>query len=86
MAMDRHELERLDQLSAKVFYLEQQLQFLYRHLGLEYKAPDCLDEVGRALSQGNTIEAIKLYREMTGASLADAKVAVEELARKLGYA
>ncbi len=86
MAMERHELERLNQLSAKVYHLEQQLQFLYRHLGIEYKAPDNLDEVGDALSRGNTIEAIKLYRELTGTSLAEAKAAVEDLARKLGYA
>ena len=86
MAMDRHELERMNQLSTKVFHLEQQLQFLYRHLGIEYKDPGNLDDVGAAISRGNTIEAIKLYREKTGASLADARVAVENLARRLGIA
>ena len=86
MAMDRHELERMNQLSAKVFHLEQQLQFLYRHLGIQYQDPSSLDAVGAALSQGNTIEAIKLYREKTGAGLAEAKAAVEDLARKLGIA
>ena len=86
MAMDRHELERMNQLSTKVFHLEQQLQFLYRHLGIEYQDPDNLDDVGAAISRGNMIEAIKLYRDKTGASLGDAKVAVEDLARKLGIA
>lgn len=86
MAMDRHELERLNQLSAKVFHLEQQLQFVYRHLGIQYQDPESLDNVGEAISRGNMIEAIKLYRERTGASLADSKAAVDDLARKLGFA
>ncbi len=76
----------MNQLSTKVFHLEQQLQFLYRHLGIQYSDPDNLDDVGAAISGGNMIEAIKLYREKTGASLADAKAAVDELARKLGFA
>jgi ribosomal protein L7/L12 len=86
MAMDRHELERMNQLAAKVFHLEQQLQFLYRHLGVEYKDPSNLDDVGAAISGGNMIEAIKLYRERTGVGLAEAKAAVDDLARKLGIA
>lgn len=86
MAMTQHEIERLNQLSTKVFHLEQQLQFLYRHLGIEYRDPEGLDDVGAAISRGSMIEAIKLYREKTGASLADAKAAVDDLARKLGYA
>jgi ribosomal protein L7/L12 len=86
MAMDRHELERMNQLAARVFHLEQHLQFLYRHLGIEYKDPASLDDVGEALSRGNTLEAIKLYREKTGVGLAEAKAAVEDLARKLGIA
>lgn len=84
--MDRHELERMNQLAARVLHLEQQLQFLYRHLGIQYSDPASLDDVGAALSQGNKIEAIKLYREKTGVGLAEAKAAVDDLERKLGLA
>lgn len=84
--MDTHELARMNQLSARVFHLEQQLQVLYRHLGIQYSDPASLDDVGAALSQGNKLEAIKLYREKTGTGLAEAKAAVENLARKLGLA
>ena len=87
MAMTPHELERMNQLASRVFHLEQQLQFLYQHLGVQYQqAPGNLDEVGAAISRGNMIEAIKLYREATGVGLAEARAAVEDLARKLGYA
>lgn len=84
--MDTHELKRMNQLSARVFHLEQQLQLLYRHLGIQYSAPESLDDVGAALSQGNKLEAIKLYREQTGVGLAEAKAAVDDLERKLGLA
>ena len=40
-----------------------------------------LDTVSRHAAEGNTIQAIKEYRQLTGASLADAKRAVERLAR-----
>jgi len=38
-----------------------------------------LTEIEEALRQGRKIDAIKLYREYTGAGLAEAKAAVEEL-------
>jgi ribosomal protein L7/L12 len=84
MAMEIHERERLEQLEKKVFHLEQQLQFLYRHLGVEYQDPQGLDDVSAALSGGSIIEAVKLYREKTGVGLAEAKAAVDDLKRKLG--
>jgi ribosomal protein L7/L12 len=40
---------------------------------------DQLDLVRKALLAGNKIEAIKLYREQTGAGLAEAKTAVEAM-------
>jgi ribosomal protein L7/L12 len=39
-----------------------------------------LDEIRRLMQQGNKIEAIKIYRRMTGVGLAEAKMAVEALA------
>ena len=40
-------------------------------------SPATLDEVKRLAKAGETIRAIKLYRELTGAGLAQAKEAVE---------
>lgn len=86
MAMDRHELERLNKLAAHVKRLEDELTFLYRHLGITRPTPSPLDEVAQMIARGDMIAAIAKYREQTGASLADAKAAVDELAAKLGYA
>jgi len=51
--------------------------------------PDAIDgaafsdeRIQAALDSGNKIEAIKLYREMTGLGLKEAKDAVEGMARK----
>lgn len=86
MGMERHELERMNELSAKVFHLEQQLQFLYRHLGIEYTDPANLDDVGAAIMSGNMIAAVKLYMDKKGVGLKEAKAAVDDLAAKLGVA
>ena len=40
---------------------------------------ESLDQIKDALAQGNKIDAIRLYRECTGAGLAEAKIAVERL-------
>jgi ribosomal protein L7/L12 len=68
--------------------LEAQVAHLYVHLGLD---PDSAiptasggidSEVASLINTGNKIQAIKLYRERTGAGLADAKHAVEEYERR----
>lgn len=56
--------------------------------GLEVAPPDerageALGLVYDALRRGKKIDAIKRYRELTGASLAEAKYAVESMARGL---
>src|SRR5262245_26200602 len=59
--------------------VEQKLDLLLTHAGLDYTAT--ATEAWQALAdKGPTskIEAIKLYREQTGAGLAEAKRAVEE--------
>lgn len=38
------------------------------------------DEIARLIRSGKTIQAIKLYRDETGATLREAKVAVEKMA------
>jgi len=83
--MTTEERAHLNQLTHRVYSLEQQVQFLARHLGVTLDELPSLDEVGELLRRGDKLEAIERYREMTGADLATAKAAVDELAAKLGY-
>ena len=46
--------------------------------------PELADQIVELLEQGQKIEAIKLYRERSNASLKEAKDVVEEIARKAG--
>lgn len=70
----------------RIIRLERKVDFLLRELGLVEKeeayVPDhdyVLDEVVALVRQGRKIEAIKLYREKTGADLKTARDAVEKL-------
>lgn len=62
-------------LRVRVAELEMQVDFLMRHLNLSYTPPD--GEFGQKLremaKQGKLLDAIKLYREKTGASLEEAR-------------
>jgi len=65
--------------------LERRVDFLLRELRLEEKcAAGASDErVERLVREGRKIEAIKVWRESTGADLKEAKEAVEALERRL---
>jgi len=71
----------VQQLRSRVNELEDRLKSLYRHLNLEYADPGTdpvmSPQIQDAIRRGNKIEAIKLYREMTGMGLAEAKDAIE---------
>jgi len=73
------------QLRSRISELEDKLKVVYRHLGIAYgdSAADPLlaPELQAALRSGNKIEAIKIYRELTGVGLAEAKEAVERAGR-----
>ena len=76
----------VQQLRSRVNELEDRLKVLYRHLNLEYNSDPSSDpvlnpQVQEALRKGNLIEAIKVYRELTGVGLAEAKAAVEQARR-----
>jgi ribosomal protein L7/L12 len=65
--------------------LDAKLDALLQHSGVEYNpyenvSPDVLD----ALKRGEKIEAIKRYREATGAGLKEAKDYVEAVQRRAG--
>jgi ribosomal protein L7/L12 len=73
----------VQQLRSRVNELEDRLKVLYRHLNLEYSDdpnsnPMLSPQIQDALRRGNKIEAIKLYREMTGVGLAEAKAVIDK--------
>ena len=75
-----HEMTR--QLQARVAKLERTVEFLLTKLEIEYvdNPPNDVDpEVFRLARAGKTLDAIKLYREKTGADLVTAKQFVESL-------
>jgi ribosomal protein L7/L12 len=68
-------------LKSRINELEEKLQFLYQRLNIDYAAPmtdpGLAPQIQEALRRGNKIEAIKIYRELTGVGLAEAKQAIE---------
>jgi ribosomal protein L7/L12 len=68
-------------LQSRVRELEDKLQFLYQRFNIDYMAPDAdpalAPQIQEALRRGNKIEAIKIYRELTGVGLAEAKQAID---------
>ncbi len=69
-------LNRLSRLDAKV-------DALLRHAGVDFDPfRDVPADVREALERGETIAAIKRFRQTTGASLEDAKAFVDEVRRR----
>ena len=74
-------MERDLELLTRISALERKVSGLYQHLGIaepegmEGVSPEVLD----AVRAGDSIGAIKLYREQTGASLAEAKEFVQRI-------
>jgi len=68
-------------LKSRINELEDRLKFIYRRLNLEYADPNSdlvlSPKIQEALRHGNKIEAIKIYREMTGVGLAEAKQVID---------
>jgi ribosomal protein L7/L12 len=59
--------------------VERKLDALLDHLGVEVPEPHLL-QVETMLRQGKNVQAIKAYREATGAGLREAKEAVDRMA------
>jgi hypothetical protein len=77
--------EDLVRINQRLAAIEQKLDHLYAHLGVEAPASPAPSSnvspaVMNAINEGNLIVAIKLYREETGSDLATAKATVEEIA------
>jgi len=62
--------------AARLAAIETKLDAVIAHLGVEIRRPTHPD-VEELVRQGKKIQAIKLYREQTGADLLTAKLAVE---------
>jgi ribosomal protein L7/L12 len=74
--------QELFQLRQRVAKLERQVAFLMERLNIEYhEEPNqgVSTEVLDLVQRGRTIQAIKRFREETGASLRDAKEFIESL-------
>jgi ribosomal protein L7/L12 len=69
---------RISQADRRVARVEHKLDLVLDHLGLREDDPR-LDEVIALARDGKKIQAIKVYREVTGAGLKEAKDAVERL-------
>ena len=69
---------RISRQDKRVARVEHKLDLILDHLGLSEPEP-WADEVGSLLREGRMIEAIKAYREATGAGRREAKEAVDKL-------
>lgn len=67
------------ELTRRMNRLEDKVDLLLTHAGLEEPPAPRQDEVVALARAGKKIEAIKVYREATGAGLLEAKEAVERL-------
>jgi hypothetical protein len=76
----RDEAERTGRRLAAI---ERKLQLVIDHLGIAEPQP-AMPDVVRELDAGRKIQAIKAYRDATGAGLKEAKDAVDEMARQRG--
>jgi ribosomal protein L7/L12 len=65
--------------ASRLRIIERKLDAIIDHLGIKLPHEEDFPEVRELAAQRRTIEAIKLYREQTGASLKDAKDFVDLL-------
>ena len=78
-------LERkVSRMDRRLARMERKLDAVLDHLGLDVPEPEeGFEEVAELLRQDKKIQAIKVYRERTGADLVEAKNEVERLADRI---
>ncbi|WP_411103413.1 hypothetical protein [Streptomyces sp. cmx-4-9] len=69
-------MKALDQRAAR---LERRLGLVLAHFGIEEPEHPVAGEVRALLREGRTVGAVKAYRQATGASLPEAKQAVDAI-------
>ncbi|WP_411127285.1 ribosomal protein L7/L12 [Streptomyces sp. x-19] len=72
---------RTKPLERRMARLEQKVDLLMAHLGVEEPEDPRMAEIDALLAEKKTVAAIKVYREVTGAGLVEAKEAVERRMR-----
>ena len=85
--MSTLEQQDIASLRQRINKLEAQVDYLYRFLGTSFVENSFATDdpqVVDALRSRTLIEAIKVYRERKGGSLAEAKAAVEDMQKRLG--
>jgi ribosomal protein L7/L12 len=73
-----------DHQARRLAAVERKLDLVMDHLGIREPEPDAPAAVMQELLAGRKLQAIKVYRAATGASLQEAKDAVEALQRQHG--
>jgi hypothetical protein len=63
-------------LVTQMYRIERKLDAIMLHLGIALPS-DGMDDIRALIAAGKKIEAIKQYRERTGADLAQAKLAID---------
>ena len=79
-----YEVQELRQRMAR---LEGKVEFLYRHLGITFVPEATPDDDPRLidfLKKGDTLGAIRIYREIHGVGLDEARKGVDEFRGRLG--
>ena len=71
------------QVNARLATIERKLDAVMAHLGVTEPPPSEPDVV-RFLENGQMVHAVKAYRDRTGLGLAEAKEAVDRIAREHG--
>ncbi|WP_081238476.1 hypothetical protein [Streptomyces viridosporus] len=69
---------RIAAADRRVARVERKLDLVLEHLGLREEIPR-RDEIVALVREGKTVQAVKVYREATGADLVEAKQAVDRL-------
>lgn len=69
---------RLTRTDRRIARVERKLDVLLAHLGVQEEIPR-REEIAGLVREGRKVQAIKVYREATGADLVEAKDAVERL-------
>ncbi len=73
-----------DHQARRLAVVEHKLDLILDHLGISEPEPDTPAVVLQELLAGRKLQAIKVYRAATGASLQEAKDAVEAIGRRRG--
>jgi hypothetical protein len=85
MSMDPHELQRFNALIQKLDLVERKVDQLFRHMNLSFVDERPMpSEIERMIIAGDKIGAIRLHQSTHGHGLAEAKLAVDKIAARLG--